>query len=93
MANIAKIRIIARLFSYVRRFKIIYICKHIFRMIFESALISIILILELSVFNESCLEFNFQANRTMSRVPCTAVFLRFVTLVYNICSFYFTLHM
>ena len=53
-------------------------------MIFESALISIILILELSVFNKSCLEFNFQAIKIICRVPCTAVFLRSRTFDFNI---------
>ena len=47
--------------------------------IFKTALVSIIFILELSVFNKSCLELNFQANRINSRVPCTAVFLRLRT--------------
>ena len=53
---------------------------HFFPMIFESALISIILILELSVLDKSCLELNFQATGTIHRVPCTAVFLRSRTL-------------
>ena len=47
--------------------------------IFKTALVSIIFILELSVLNKSCLELNFQANKIISRVPCTTVFLRFHT--------------
>ena len=46
----------AKPFCYVRGFKIFYIFKKNFGMIFESALISIILILELSVFIKSCSE-------------------------------------
>ena len=47
--------------------------------IFKTALVSIIFILELSVFNKSCLELNFQAMTIISRVPCTTVFLRLRT--------------
>ena len=43
---------------------------------FKTALVSIIFILELSVLHKSCLELNFRAKRTISRVPCTPVFLR-----------------
>ena len=53
---------------------------HFFGMTFESALISIILILELSVFSKCCLKLNFQAYEIICRVPCTAVFLRSHTL-------------
>ena len=49
---------------------------HFFGTIFESALISKILIQELSVFNKCCLKLNFQASKIICRVPCTAVFLR-----------------
>ena len=44
--------------------------------IFKTTLVSIICILELSVLHQGCLEFNFQANGVICRVPCTAVFLR-----------------
>ena len=47
--------------------------------IFKTALVSIIFILELSVFNKSCLELNFQAITMIFRVPCTTVFLRSCT--------------
>ena len=47
--------------------------------IFKTALVSIILILELSVLDKCCLELNFQAKQVISRVPCTAVFLRLHT--------------
>ena len=47
-----------------------------FLVIFETALVSIIFILELSVLDKSCLELNFQAIKIICRVPCTAVFLR-----------------
>ena len=47
-----------------------------FRMIFKTALVSIIFILELSVLHKSCLELKFQAKGIISRVPCTPVFLR-----------------
>ena len=46
----------ARLFSYVRMIKIFQKILHFFGMTFESALISIILILELSVFCKCCLK-------------------------------------
>ena len=46
---------------------------------FKTALVSIIFILELSVLDKSCLELNFQAKGIISRVPCTAVFLRSCT--------------
>ena len=48
-------------------------------MIFKTALVSIIFILELSVLDKSCLELNFQAKELISRVPCTPVFLRSCT--------------
>ena len=51
-----------------------------FWMIFETALVSIIFILELSVLDKSCLELNFQAIGSITRVPCMAVFLRSCTL-------------
>ena len=44
--------------------------------IFKMALVAIMFILELSVLDKSCLELNFQANKIISRVPCTPVFLR-----------------
>ena len=68
-----------------------------FLMIFKTALVSIIFILELSVLDKSCLELNFQAIRAIPRVPCTAVFLRSSTFnslsdffdnIYNSSSFY-----
>ena len=49
--------------------------EHIF-CLFETALVSIILILELSVLHKSFLELNFQDKAIISRVPCTPVFLR-----------------
>ena len=47
-----------------------------FFMLFKTALVSILFILELSVLDKSCLELNFQVKEIISRVPCTAVFLR-----------------
>ena len=47
--------------------------------IFKTALVSILFILELSVLDKSCLELNFQVKGIISRVPCTAVFLRLRT--------------
>ena len=57
--------------------------------IFKTALVFIIFILELSVFNKSCLELNFQAIAIISRVPCTTVFLRFARLACFLNKIYF----
>ena len=50
-----------------------------FVMLFKTALVSILFILELSVLDKSCLELNFQAKGIISRVPCKPVFLRLRT--------------
>ena len=54
----------------------IYLCFSSFMTIFETDLVSIILILEISVLHKSFLKLNFQAKGIISRVPCTPVFLR-----------------
>ena len=56
--------------------------------LFKTALVSIIFILELSVLDKSCLELNFQFKRIISRVPCTAVFLRSCTSGFQYWIFY-----
>ena len=56
---------------------------------FKRAVTFKVFILELSVNRQICLKLNFQAFRVITRVPCTAVFLRSLTSGFQYLKFYF----